>query len=67
MVKPDSSGRSRNALEVRVAADKIDFVVNGQVVHSQPKTGMAARTDGIWGVRVNHQLDVHLAGLEIAR
>jgi hypothetical protein len=67
VAKPDSTGRSRNALEVRVAADKIDFVVNGQVVHTQPKTGMAARTDGIWGVRVNHQLDVHIAGLNITR
>src|SRR5262252_1093603 len=27
--KPDASGKSTNALEVRVAADKIDFVVNG--------------------------------------
>ena len=27
--KPDASGKSTNALEVRVGADKIDFVVNG--------------------------------------
>ncbi|HEX7121113.1 MAG TPA: hypothetical protein VF178_01995 [Gemmatimonadaceae bacterium] len=63
--KPDESGRSTNALEVRVGADKIDFVVNGQVVHSQPKQGMASRTDGIWGVRVNHLLDVHIADLGV--
>lgn len=63
--KPDESGRSTNALEVRVGADKIDFVVNGQVVHSQPKQGMASRTDGIWGVRVNHLLDVHIEGLGV--
>src|SRR5262245_51764391 len=34
--KPDSSGKSTNALEVRVGADKIDFVVNDAVVHSEP-------------------------------
>ena len=50
------SGRSVNALEVRVAADKIDFVVNGTVVHTAPRAGMTARTDGIWGVRINHRL-----------
>src|SRR6266700_2235112 len=31
---PDASGQSTNALELRVAADKVDFVVNGTVVHS---------------------------------
>ena len=51
---PDASGRSVNALEVRVGADATQFVVNGVVVFTAPKTGMAARTDGIWGVRVNH-------------
>lgn len=65
--KPDESGRSTNALEVRVGADKIDFVVNGQVVHSQPKQGMASRTDGVWGVRVNHLLDVHIADLGVSQ
>ncbi len=52
----DANGRSVNALEVRVGADATDFVVNGVVVYSAAKTGMAGRTDGIWGVRVNHVL-----------
>ncbi|MGQ0649892.1 MAG: hypothetical protein ACT4P7_20265 [Gemmatimonadaceae bacterium] len=61
IVKPDSAGGSSvNTLEVRVGADKIDYVVNGQVVHSTPKAGMTARTDGLWGLRVNHELDVHV-------
>ena len=55
VVTPDTNGRSVNALEVRVgAADATDFVANGVVVFTAPKTGMAAGTDGIWGVRVNH-------------
>src|SRR6187399_1489434 len=36
--KPDASGQSVNALEVRVGADKVDFVVNGVVVSSMPKS-----------------------------
>src|SRR5215475_11509101 len=61
--KPDSSGKSTNALEVRVGADKIDFVVNDAVVHSEPKSGALAKTDGIYGIRVNHLLEVHVEGL----
>jgi len=59
--KPDASGKSTNALEVRVGADKVDFVVNGTTVHSMPKAGL--KTDGIYGMRVNHLLEVHIDGL----
>jgi hypothetical protein len=58
--KPDASGKSTNALEVRVGADKIDYVVNGTVVHSMPKAGV--KTDGVYGIRVNHQLEVQIDG-----
>lgn len=60
--KPDASGKSTNVLEVRVQASKIDYVVNGTVVHSTPKTGMTAKTDGIYGIRINHLLEVHVDG-----
>jgi hypothetical protein len=65
--KPDASGRSTNALEVRVGADKIDYLVNGTTVGSSPKTGMAAKTDGVYGIRINHQLEVHVDGLAMAK
>jgi len=58
--KPDASGKSTNALEVRVGADKVDFVVNGTVVHSTPKSGL--KTDGTYGIRVNHLLEVQIDG-----
>ena len=65
--KPDATGKSTNALEVRVAAAKIDYVVNGTVVHSTPKSGMTAKTDGVYGIRINHQLEVHVDGLSVAK
>lgn len=65
--KPDATGKSTNALEVRVSAAKVDYVVNGTVVHSTPKTGMTAKTDGVYGIRVNHQLEVHVDGLSVAK
>ena len=63
--KPDASGKSVNALEVRVGADKIDYVVNGTVVKSTPKSGV--KTDGTYGIRVNHLLDVQVDGLAASK
>jgi hypothetical protein len=65
--KPDATGKSINALEVRVTAGKIDFVVNGTVVHSTPRTGLTAKTDGIYGIRINHVLDVMIEGLTVTK
>jgi hypothetical protein len=65
--KPDASGKSVNALEVRVAADKIEFVVNGVVVNTTPKSGPAAMTDGIAGIRVNHLLEVQIDGFAVTK
>ena len=63
--KPGADGKSTNALEVRVGTDKIDYVVNGTVVGSSPKS--AAKTDGIYGIRVNHLLEVHIDGLSAGK
>jgi hypothetical protein len=65
--KPDSSGKCTNDLEVRVKGDKIDFIINGAVVSSVPKTGAAAKTDGIYGIRVNHQLEVQIDGFGVSK
>ena len=64
---PDATGKSTNALEVRVGSGKVDFVVNGVVVHSEPKTGALAKTDGIYGIRVNHLLEVQVDGLGVSQ
>ena len=64
---PDATGKSTNALEVRVGPGKIDFVVNGVVVHTEPKTGALAKTDGIYGIRVNHLLEVQIDGFGVSQ
>jgi len=64
---PGADGRSTNALEVRVTAKDISYVVNGTVVHTTPKSGMTEKTDGIVGVRINHLLDVHVDGFEVTK
>ncbi|MEO8259414.1 MAG: hypothetical protein ABI868_18850 [Acidobacteriota bacterium] len=65
--KLDATGKSVNALEVRVMADKVDFVVNGTVVHSAPKTGLTAKTDGLYGMRSNHALEVMAEGISVTK
>lgn len=66
VVKLDANNKATNTLEVRVSADKIDYVVNGTVVHSTPKAGTV--TDGIYGLRVNHALpDVSITGLAVTK
>jgi hypothetical protein len=65
--KPDASGMSTNALEVRVMADKIEFVINGTVVSTMPKTGALGKTDGIYGIRVNHHLEVQVDGFGVSK
>jgi len=65
--RPGSDGTSVNALEVRVKADAVDFVVNGTVVHTASKASLPGTTDGIYGIRVNHRLNVQITGFEIAR
>jgi hypothetical protein len=64
---PDASGQSTNALEVRVTPSKIDYVINGTMVKSVPKTGPAAKVDGIYGIRVNHMLEVHIDGFSASK
>ena len=65
--KPDASGGSTNALEVRVTADKVAFVVNGTVVSTMPKTGPLAKTDGIYGIRSNHHLELEVEGFGVSK
>ena len=63
--QPGADGMSTNALEVRVGATQVEYVVNGMVVHTTPKTGLTAQTNGIAGVRINHVLDVTVDGFQL--
>jgi hypothetical protein len=66
----DASGKATNTLSVVVGADKLSFLVNGVEVNSLPRStidagGPHSGTSGIVGLRVNHNLDVHIDGLAI--
>jgi hypothetical protein len=63
--KPGGDGKSTNALEVRVTPAKIDYVVNGTVVNSMPKGDV--KTDGTYGIRINHLLEVMVDGFGLSK
>jgi hypothetical protein len=64
--RPGADGTSTNALEVRVMGNQISYVVNGAVVHTTPKSGATAQSDGIVGVRINHLLDVQVEEFSVS-
>jgi len=53
----------RNALSIVVAKARVSFRVNGQEVYSAPAKEID--TEGIVGLRVNHNLSIHVESLEI--
>lgn len=57
-VEGDSA--ATNALAVDVSAEGARFLVNGMEVVTLPRT-VQLQTDGVVGLRINHNLDVHVA------
>ena len=64
VVKADAAGKATNMLEIDNKSDPstVTFKINGQAVHSMPAD---ATTKGIVGLRVNHNLDVHVSGFAL--
>ena len=65
IVKLSGKDAVANELAVIVGKDKVSFRVNGQEVYSAPATSVD--TDGIVGLRVNHNLSVHVESLVVKR
>ncbi len=65
VTKVGTEGSVMNLLSVAVGKDKVNFRVNGQEVYSGPASGLD--TDGIFGLRVNHNLSLHVETLELKK
>ncbi len=61
--KTDASVKGTNVLSIVVAADKVRFLVNNTEVSAQPAAGVDGA--GIAGLRVNHNLNVHVDGFGV--
>ncbi len=59
----DDSGRAVNDMSVEVGAEDVVFKMNGQEVHREKTADIY--TDGVWGVRLNHNLDMRIKNLEL--
>lgn len=61
--KADSAGKATNKIEAQFTDGKLAFRVNGTEVYSMAAT--PAQATGIVGLRVNHNLDVHVDGFAL--
>lgn len=59
----DAQGQATNELSVQVQGDQVTFMVNGTTVYTAKAADVDAR--GIVGLRVNHNLDVHVGPLGV--
>lgn len=65
VAKEDESGKAKNVIEVAgdAATKKLTFTVNGKVVGTVDAPG--GNVGGLVGLRVNHNLDVHIDGFAV--
>lgn len=63
--KADASGKATYKLTAHTTADSVHFMVNDKVVAAAAKS--AVPTDGIAGVRINHNLHVRVTPLVVTR
>ena len=63
---PVGGGEVANDLTVRAGRDTVPFLVNGQEVKAVPRASLQD-VDGQVGLRINHNLDLHVAKFEVAK
>lgn len=61
----NDDGRATNALAIRVRANDVQFLMNGTVVMTAPKSEV--HTEGIAGMRINHNLDIEISSFQVSR
>jgi hypothetical protein len=66
--KQDEAGRATNTLTVEAGEFGVRFLANGtQVAEFLRRDVPYLNTDGLVGLRINHNLDVHVSGFTVAR
>lgn len=63
--KFDDMPNAANDVAIKVASDSVRFLVNGTQVQALPRGAMLGDMSGQVGVRVNHNLDVHVANFGV--
>jgi hypothetical protein len=70
--KADAEGRATNEVGWRVSDERVSCVINGVEVESFKRAdvlgpGKLESTDGVYGLRVNHNLEVQVTGLQLTK
>jgi hypothetical protein len=61
-----TDGSSTNTLTIHVAKDTVHFIANGKMVKALAKSQLdGAMTDGQAGLRINHNIDIHIDGWNV--
>lgn len=61
--KEGADGHATNTMSIEVGATDTVFKLNGTEVHREKTADIY--TDGIWGVRLNHNLDMRIGSLAV--
>ena len=64
--KQDAAGKATNTLLMEVLGDKVRMLINGEEVRSFDRKSFF-QTSGMLGMRINHQLDVHISDFKVER
>jgi hypothetical protein len=64
MFTEETESTAENDFQVKVAGDEIIFSLNGEVLSSMEKGDM--NTDGHYGFRVNHSINLHISSLKLS-
>lgn len=63
-----ADGSATNKVAIKVAGDVVSFWVNDKEVKSLKKSELnGAMTDGLAGMRLNHNLDLHITGFGVKK
>lgn len=66
--KDAADGSATNKLAIKVAGDVVTFMVNDKAVKTLKKSELdGASTDGLVGMRLNHNLDLHITGFGVSK
>jgi hypothetical protein len=57
--------KTSNELAIHVRGGKVSFLIGGTQVHELPRTQVS--TDGIAGIRINHNLEVQVTGFDVKK
>ncbi|HVZ78591.1 MAG TPA: hypothetical protein VG818_11475 [Gemmatimonadaceae bacterium] len=66
IVKQNDKGVATNTLSIEAQKDSVRFMVNGKLVKVLPRAAVMS-SEGIAGIRVNHNLDVHIGSFSVKK